>query len=320
MPRFSTIMWYVSDTQHASCDYALMISSSGSVMHRARVEIHKLVARILFDNWLRHWPGACAYVAVVGWSHLLVNVILGDRQNVACEVRMQADYELPYSLAQTDLRVFAETIMRNAESKVGNLSKSIRNTSELIRRLTKERRQKNIASRRRMGMTAEICFLLFVWTAPSSTLALAYADRRQNREEDCVEITEQSLLERYNDTSLEMLAKLMCGEYDGPESVLRAARRFKSEFDMFCFVQEQNEKKGLAPTMETVRAHAETADADIVEDAACDEKSRLRSTTVTNRSEKWTKRMQRFRQRWMLRRGTFQPGERLTEETTRAKV
>ena len=102
--------------------------------------------------------------------------------------------------------------MRNAESKVANLSKSIRNTSKLIRRWTRKRRQKNIASRRHVGIAAEICFLLFVWTAPSSTLALVYAERRQNREEECNEISEQSMLERYNDTSLEMLAKSMCGE------------------------------------------------------------------------------------------------------------
>ena len=89
---------------------------------------------------------------------------------------------------------------------------------------------------------------------------------------------------------------------------------------MFCFVQEQNEKKGLAPTMDTVRAHAETADADSVEETACVEKSRLRSATATTRSDKWTKRMQRFRQRWGFCKGTFELGERLIEETTRAKV
>ena len=239
---------------------------------------------------------------------------------VVWEVRAQADCKLLDTLAQTALSVVALTIMRQSECKVENLSKSIRNTSELIRRLKRERREKNIATRRHMGMTAEICFLLFVWTAPASTVALAYVDRRQNREEDCSEISEQSLLDRYNATSLATLAKIMCGEYDGPESILRAARRFKAEFDMFLFVQEQNEKKGLAPTMETLRAQVESAGTDSVEETPCDEKNRQVGTTAGTRSDKWTKRMQRFRQRWGLRKGTFPPGERLSEETTRAKV
>ena len=110
----------------------------------------------------------------------------------------------------------------------------------------------------------------------------------------------------------------MSGEDDGPESVLRAARRFKAELDVYLFV-EQSEKKGLEPTMDLVRANAETAVADSVEETGCDEKNRLGSTTASTSSYKRTKRMQRLRQRWGLRKGTFEPGERLTEETTRSK-
>ena len=113
----------------------------------------------------------------------------------------------------------------------------------------------------------------------------------------------------------------MSGEYDGPPSVLRKARRFKSEYDMYVFVREQNQKKGLAPTMDTVRQHEEMRRSAFgVGESGFDEKNSIRSGSMSARSYKWTKRMQRFRKRWNLRKGTFAPGERLTEEETRSKV
>ena len=209
---------------------------------------------------------------------------------------------------------------RSVETQHDNLSKAVSVTSDSIRRLTKKRRLENAASWRHETVTAEICFLLFVWTAPSSSLALAYADRSKKQREDCIQISEQSWLQRYLETSVETLAGIMSGEYDGPPSVLRKARRFKSEYDMYVFVREQNQKKGLAPTMDTVRQHAETLVANGVGESGFDEKNSIRSSSMSARSYKWTKRMQRFRKRWNLRKGTFAPGERLTEEETRSKV
>ena len=213
------------------------------------------------------------------------------------------------------------TMRRSVETQHDNLSKAVSDTSDFIRRLTKKRRLENAASWRHETVTAEICFLLFVWTAPSSSLALAYADRSKKQREDCIQISEQSWLQRYLETSVETLAGIMSGEYDGPPSVLRKARRFKSEYDMYVFVREQNQKKGLAPTMDTVRQHEEMRRSAFgVGESGFDEKNSIRSGSMSARSYKWTKRMQRFRKRWNLRKGTFAPGERLTEEETRSKV
>ena len=161
------------------------------------------------------------------------------------------------------------------------------------------------------NLVHQICFVLFVMTSPSATLALAYADhaRRQGK---CVErITEESLQDKFLKTSIEEIAKIMDGEQVEPR-VLRAAKQFQKEHKLHQWIEIQNIQKGLAPSSARI-----VQEANRLEQNNEQSENELFSRGGDGARTKW---MQRFKKRWRLKKGTFHAGERVPQEEAQAKV
>ena len=200
------------------------------------------------------------------------------------------------------------------------LTTAIASASAEIRRLSRQRHRDALTVHRQSRLSSEICFILFVWTAPSSALALAYVAMRTRAGEDCTHIDEESLQARYLQTPLEKLAEIMTERSDVAGREFRAALKFRQEYNMYLWIKQQNESKGVAPTIKSLQEHAQLADAGRLDEASPTATEHSSRSAMAAKSDKMTKRMQRFRMRWGLRKGTFAAGERLTKEETRRKV
>lgn len=158
----------------------------------------------------------------------------------------------------------------------------------------------------------DVCFILFVWYVPSSQLAMAFAMQQSKKKGWEAVVTEDMLADRYMVTPLETLAALESKSGGLPKTVIDQANRFEREYNLYHWVQQANDDKGVAPTTSLVKkhlgtvVHTDTAGGDNV----CKAKSKKVSTS-------W---VQRFRKRWVIARGRFAPGERLSLEQVRDKV
>ena len=137
--------------------------------------------------------------------------------------------------------------------------------------------------------TEEICFLLFVWTAPCTALAVAYASSTGKYTNDRRLVAESTWFQRYLDTPLETLAGMMSGEYHGTPGVLHRARKFKTQYDMHAFVKLQNKEKGVAPTLDTVRRHAQILDGSARATPSFNEMQSMPCRQIADGSGKWKK-------------------------------
>ena len=176
------------------------------------------------------------------------------------------------------------------------------------------RRQRKSAKRRmayQSKQVQQICFVLFVRTSPSATLALAYAEhaRRQGK---CVEnISAEILQEQYLQTSVDDIANIMAGEKIHPR-VLRAATRFEREQQLHEWIHLQNIQKGIAPSSDRILKEADRLEQD---------HEKVKSLQGCAGSEHGrTKWMQRFKRRWQIKTGTIQAGERIPQKEAKAKV
>ena len=175
------------------------------------------------------------------------------------------------------------------------------------------RHRKSIARRLsyQNSWVQQICFLLFVWTSPKAEMALAYAAHAERKGKVFNNITEEYLQERYLQTSIEELANIMSGEGLTPR-VIREARRFQQEHTLHHWIEVQNVQKGLAPSSARILQEAERL-----------EHRHLGGTTLQRSGISdvgKTKWMQRFKQRWNVKKGKFQAGECVPQMEAHVKV
>ena len=169
--------------------------------------------------------------------------------------------------------------------------------------------------RRRMKAQSErmhrICFVLFVWSSPSATMSLAFAEQARRQGKSVPNITADMLQEEYLQTSIEEIADIMSGEQIRP-GVLRAALNFAREHELHEWIHEQNVTKGVAPSNDRILKEAERLE---------EGPEKVTSLQRIGRSEPArTKWMQRFKRRWMIKRGRIQPGECVPQSEAQAKV
>ena len=159
---------------------------------------------------------------------------------------------------------------------------------------------------------ADVCFVLFVWTAPAGSVALAYAAHVATTKMCDAKVCLEDLEERYLNTSVLALRAIASKEGGMSKTVFAEAKRFQAEQSLLHWIRDQNDLKGVAPNTNMVQRQlarpAVEPVATATESCACDQ----RAVSIS-----W---VQRFRRRWALRRGKFMPGERLTPDVIRAKV
>ena len=158
----------------------------------------------------------------------------------------------------------------------------------------------------------DVCFVLYVWCLPSASLALAFAAHSRRVTEYDAKVSIEELEERFLHTDMVTLTAISSKEGGLSKGVLAEARRFESEHHLFHWVQNQNDRKGVAPNTTMVRDHLARQHVEPVATAGQDTAS---ATAI--KSVKW---VQRFRTRWALKRGSFMPAERLPREVVGQKV
>ena len=158
----------------------------------------------------------------------------------------------------------------------------------------------------------DVCFILFVWSAPSATVALAYAAHIASTRKHVIDVCKEQLEVRYLETDVAILSAIISKEAGMSKSALAEAVRFQSQFDLFQWIQSQNDSKGMAPSTSMVQNQ-------VTQKAVQADSSSSPTTPLVVKpvSVSW---VQRFRKRWSLKRGRFMPGERLPRDAVCDKV
>ena len=152
---------------------------------------------------------------------------------------------------------------------------------------------------------AEVAFILFVWTCPDATMALAYVAAQEGRRQlRFPTLTRGALEGRYLETPVEVVGDIWHGVGGCSPARLAEAKRYYREYGLSAWVCDQNEGKAVAPTpqMAIRRLRAMTA----AGEPFAPEAQRLDPSWA---SKKW---VQRWRHRWGLRFGSFAARDKIS--------
>ena len=158
----------------------------------------------------------------------------------------------------------------------------------------------------------DVCFILYVWCVPSGVLALAYAAHARHVRNYDANISMEDLEEQFLRTDMADLTAISSRVGGRSKRALAEAGRFEREHSLFQWIQNENDAKGVAPNTSMVRQHLA---ARRVEPVATSVQCGAMAGKV--KSVSW---VQRFRKRWALKRGSFMPGERMSQEVIGEKV
>ena len=156
-----------------------------------------------------------------------------------------------------------------------------------------------------LDTVSEVAFILFVWSCPDATMALAYVAAEEGRRQLCFpRLTREALERRYLEAPVEVVGDIWRGVGGCAPARLADAKRYYRDYGLSAWVSDQNEAKAVAPTPEMVmrRLRAMAAAGEPFAPAA----QRLDPSWA---SRKW---VQRWRHRWGLRFGSFVAREKLS--------
>ena len=166
------------------------------------------------------------------------------------------------------------------------------------RRLERASRLAERRAQRLVETVSEVAFVLFVWSCPDASLALAYVAAQEGRRKmPFPTVTKEALEDRYLEMPVEVVGDFWRGAGGCSRASFAEAKRFYRDYVLSEWVSEQNERKGVAPTPKMVirrlRGMSDT---------------REPFARVAQRvdhswaSRKW---VQRWRHRWGMRFGSF---------------
>ena len=201
------------------------------------------------------------------------------------------------SNAGKDLKTL-ETLLRVQRKELNTCRQQVRNLQAQQARLRK--------------FIFDVCFILYVWSVPSGFLALAYAAHAGRIKNYDANVSVEELEERFLHTDMAVLTAISSRVGVESKRALAEASRFEREHSLFQWIQNENDAKGVAPNTTMVRQHLA---AQRVEPVATSVQRSAMAGKV--KSVSW---VQRFRKRWALKRGSFMPGERMSQEVIGEKV
>ena len=135
------------------------------------------------------------------------------------------------------------------ELRKAGADEALLQVSAEVRRLQRASRLEQGRVRRVLDRVSEVAFILFVWSCPDATMALAYvADQEGRRQLHFPTLTREELEGRYLKTPVEVLGDIWRGVEACRPGCLAEAKRYHRDFGLSAWVQDQNEKKAVAPT------------------------------------------------------------------------
>ena len=111
-----------------------------------------------------------------------------------------------------------------------------------------ERQERRVAE-----SVLEVCFILFVWYAPSGELALAFAAHDTRTKRCRMEVSVQTLEDRYLRTGLDTLAAIESRTGGASKNAIHRAALFERDYNLFHWIQTNNDTKGVAPSVNMVK-------------------------------------------------------------------
>ena len=160
-------------------------------------------------------------------------------------------------------------------------------------------------AQRILDAVSEVAFILFVWSCPDATVALAYVGAEERRRQlRFPMLTKEALEGQYLESPVEVLGDICRGVGGCSPARLAEAKRYYRDHGLCAWVCEQNEGKAVAPTPQMVirQLRAMAAAPQPFTFAA----QRLDRSWA---SRKW---VQRWRHRWGLRFGSFVAREKIS--------
>ena len=139
------------------------------------------------------------------------------------------------------------------ELRKAGADEALLQVSAEMRRLQRASRSEQGRVRRVLDRVSEVAFILFVWSCPDATMALAYvADQEGRRQLPFPTLTREELEGRYLKTPVEVLGDIWRGVEACRPGCLAEAKRYHRDFGLSTWVQDQNEKKAVAPTPQII--------------------------------------------------------------------
>ena len=200
----------------------------------------------------------------------------------------------------------------NARKRLMALDAVIRAQQQELNKTRKRMRNERRKEDRLRKHILDVCFVLFVWCAPSASLALAFATHAASTKGCDMAVCSQELEERYLGTDMDVLTAINDRVGGMSKNALADARRFERENALFHWIQTHNDTKSVAPNTTMIRKQLLRNKVEPVATSA-----QCSAVVGHSVSVKW---VQRFRKRWALRRGRFMPGERLTRDQIGTKA
>lgn len=183
----------------------------------------------------------------------------------------------------------------------------------LYKELQRQRRREAGQEAAARSRQADILLWLYIASGQDTALPIAFLGAAENSTDGRIawEAWEPEIIDRA--TALEAAAREDLTESGRgiSRAAFRTARKYKSEYNAVCWIEDQNTTRGLAPSPGEVLQRLE-APLGTPEDIAPDMVGKLSFAAK--------KRLQRFRRRWDLSIGRFQCRERLSVDTLRHKV
>ena len=192
------------------------------------------------------------------------------------------------------------------ELRKAGADEALLQVSAEMRRLQRASRLEQGRVRRVLDRVSEVAFIVFVWSCPDATMALAYvADQEGRRQLPFPTLTREELEGRYLKTPVEVLGDIWRGVEGCRPGCFAEAKRYHRDFGLSTWVQDQNEKKAVAPTPQIIIRRLRAM-------AAAEEPFSQSSSLRLDAMWASTKWVWRWRHRWGLRFGSYGAREHMS--------
>lgn len=204
------------------------------------------------------------------------------------------------------------TSANSGADAVGNIDNVLLQVKQKKKQFLRERKLQQQREKRLTGFITDVAFILFVWTCPCAHLCQAYlAAQLAKGSQEHLPTLEQIEL-RYLEADIAEINAVMEKKPEVGQRKIETAARFQRDFNLSQWIESQNIEKGVAPTIALVQQHLQ--EAVVCTDAGGEP---FAPPGPMQPSTKW---VQRFRTRWGMKRGRFQPRDRVPVEELRMKV
>ena len=209
-------------------------------------------------------------------------------------------------------RLHRQQMEQELRAACSSVQRRLQDLEQQNKKLQQEKLLLKRRGKRRSEFIADVAFTLFVWSCPCGALCQAYLAQELSSTPTENELQFEDVEKRYLGASLETINAIMAKTGALGKRKLDAAYRFQRDFNLAGWIEQENARKGIAPTVSLVLRHLSSQKEP---DDKSGETMAVKDKLVP--SSKW---VQRFRRRWQLKHGRFGARDRVLVEELRSKA